>query len=218
MSNLFDPEDIQPIEWMTQLNYTNPFSDRHRQLVRQLLDQTRQPRPSSYADIVERRNQQSTAIGVRLGLWFINIEKSSASKRAAPRLTVSFIPTSCSFFFLPVPGTLRSSHRCGHERRIWRCSYIFALSRVPSRRTPPIGPFGENSPEIAELPIFRLLLPNSPSVSLRDPFIRRYSPSMVKLRSDVWESIFTHDMERYKRSLYRRMQKSPPDHWTIGNR
>ena len=32
---------------------------------------------------------------------------------------------------------------------------------------------------------------------------------MVKLRSDVWESIFTHDMERYKRSLYRRMQEIP---------
>ena len=72
MSNLFDPEDIQPIEWMTQLNYTNPFSDRHRQLVRQLLDQTRQPRPSSYADIVEgesteyRSSRRGQATGLQI--------------------------------------------------------------------------------------------------------------------------------------------------------
>ena len=85
MSNLFDPEDIQPIEWMTQLNYTNPFSDRHRQLVRQLLDQTRQPRPSSYADIVERRNQQSTAYrGKARPLVYKYREKLSEQKSCTP--------------------------------------------------------------------------------------------------------------------------------------
>ena len=86
MSNLFDPEDIQPIEWMTQLNYTNPFSDRHRLLVRQLLDQTRQPRPASFADIVERRNQQSTAYrGKARPLVYKYRERLSELKTCTPQ-------------------------------------------------------------------------------------------------------------------------------------
>ncbi len=32
------------------------------------------------------------------------------------------------------------------------------------------------------------------------------SQPAAKLRGDVWQSIFTHDMRRYRRSLYRRMQ------------
>ena len=86
---------------------------------------------------------------------------------------------------------------------------LFSLFESSSRRTPLNWPFPrENSPEIAELPHILACYFQIHRAFLRDPFIRRVLAIDGELRS-ASESIFTHDMERYKRSLYRRMQEIP---------
>ena len=211
MSNLFDPEDIQPIEWMTQLNYTNPFSDRHRQLVRQLLDQTRQPRPSSYADIVERRNQQSTAYrGKARPLVYKYRERLSEQKSCTPadrKLYTDLVLFLLFFRYQEHFDQVIDAVMSGQSGDAVTFS-LFREFQADARHQ--LAPFGEKSPEVEELPhIFACYFQIHRAFHYVTRSFAGYSPSMVKLRSDVWESIFTHDMERYKRSLFKRMQEIP---------
>ena len=176
------------------------------------LDQTRQPRPSSYADIVERRNQQSTAYrGKARPLVYKYREKLSEQKSCTPgdrKLYTDLVLFLLFFRYQEHFDQVIDAVMSGENLEMQLRFSLFREFQADARHQ--LAPFGENSPEIAELPhIFACYFQIHRAFHYVTRSFAGYSPSMVKLRSDVWESIFTHDMERYKRSLYRRMQEIP---------
>ncbi len=205
---LFPSDDRGLAEGLTAIDYTNPFLPERVELERRLLG-------NEYVEIGEAKALQ--AIGSQIGLNTTKLleRAEQALERARARISSKgpFATTELELYEGLALFVLY--HR-------WRNELAALLAKLDEEHPSPL--------QVAWYPRFRdqALLVMRPAgrrlpVDLEAPhllalffqvaraFHQIYSnlvgssPAAIRLRAAIWQSIFTQDIRRYQRSLYRRM-------------
>jgi transcriptional regulator of acetoin/glycerol metabolism len=209
---LFAPAEYRFLETLTRLAYVNPFLPERVQLEREALGSEFAPHESRVwslrADIDDRQpNLQRLAARASAS---VDVARAALleGKRGSPKELMLYEDVALYVLYDRFRSQLQASIQQGlnggkpAKVTFWR---DFSLAfrhylQVPERPLP-----SNHSPAHIFAGFFQV---RRAFHHIFD-FIVGQSVHAARLRAAVWESIFTHDLRRYRRSLYRRMSDIP---------
>ncbi len=202
----FTPAERTTARRLAELSLVNPFLPRRVQLESEILGRAGPTEDDSWSlafDPAHKRSEVTEAILARL--------TALVAPRPVPALltdadAITYEQVARFYLFLRFQ---RDFHRAATEARAegaattlrMTCWGPFLVEALRCMRAP-----GRPRPTEAEVAhLFAVLF------QIRRAFVHIYkhlvgrSPVVIRLRAAVWESIFTHDLDRYFASRYRRM-------------
>ncbi|WP_442484386.1 sigma 54-interacting transcriptional regulator [Aeoliella sp. SH292] len=209
---MFDTQDLPFLEALAEMVYSNPFSRRRMELEQQALGAA-----DSEENALVWSRTQTTEHEERATVRAVTVRADSLAEECRERLAKrrSVDARSRELYDGLVTYVLYYRHIASHTidelyapprgkngQRVWR-EFLADYERMFA-----VGSFeGHNAHAAAHL--FACLCQVRRAFKHIFDCILGESAPAGRLREAVWQSIFTHDMRRYRRSLYRTMRELP---------
>jgi hypothetical protein len=204
-------EDLQLAQAVSDLNYANPFLPERLQREQQVLGDTFEPEPDSYWSLtptqVSQRRPNLIRILDRARAAAERMRRQLSERRRHDVESVRLYDelTVYVLFYEVFDERLKcraaGQDKPAADRRVWN-HFSAEFDRrmgIPELQLPSAG----QKLELFEL--FHQIL--RAFFNIFDCVIGRSAPA-ARLRARIWQSIFTHDMRRYRRTLQKSWQNS----------